>query len=411
MEPANVLFVASSGLTASVGGGWTRMSGEARTATKHGHHLRILCFYPPQHALLRRGLLAAARAALAKEAGSPVHFVPRLPCTRLRWVAWANDLYCASIVLLFCLRYGIRVVQGHGIGPSRLALMARRALRSIRVVADVHGASTEEYLYTRGLTEKDRLVLEMDRRECEVLLHSDWLFFVSRAMLEYYSAKYDSEFPNSCVIPCATESTGDSSPQVREEVRNKYGLQGRLVFCYLGGGDAYQLPGYMCRLFRNIHAVFPESYWLIVSQHRCVFDSMIVSEQVDPSSSSVLSVARDEVARILQAVDIGFLLRDSSVVNRVASPTKFAEYCQAGIPVITTEFIGDFSSAVKDRGLGCVVDLSRLGVDQGLRGFICDVRDNRLEYSRRCQLFAKEQLVWDAYGDVLAGVYSHLASG
>ena len=43
----------------------------------------------------------------------------------------------------------------------------------------------------------------------------------------------------------------------------------------------------------------------------------------------------------MNAADAAFMLRDSIDTNRVASPTKFAEYCLAGLPVIMTEAVKD----------------------------------------------------------------------
>ena len=43
-----------------------------------------------------------------------------------------------------------------------------------------------------------------------------------------------------------------------------------------------------------------------------------------------------EVYKYLNAADVAFLLRDDVVLNRVASPTKLAEYMFCGLPIIST---------------------------------------------------------------------------
>jgi hypothetical protein len=44
-----------------------------------------------------------------------------------------------------------------------------------------------------------------------------------------------------------------------------------------------------------------------------------------------------EINDFLSAADFGFILRERNKISRVAFPTKFAEYCLTGLPVI----IGD----------------------------------------------------------------------
>jgi glycosyltransferase involved in cell wall biosynthesis len=123
----------------------------------------------------------------------------------------------------------------------------------------------------------------------------------------------------------------------------------------------------------------------------------------------IKAVEHDKVLQLLLIGDIGFLLRDESIVNRVASPTKFAEYCLAGLPVITTDFVGDFSAIIKEHDLGWIVDLHNIDrLDQGLISFIRNVQANRKLWALRCSRFAQEHLSWQSYGYTLASIYADL---
>ena len=46
----------------------------------------------------------------------------------------------------------------------------------------------------------------------------------------------------------------------------------------------------------------------------------------------------------LNAADFGFILRERNKINRVACPTKFAEYCLTGLPVIIGDAVPDCTS-------------------------------------------------------------------
>jgi glycosyltransferase involved in cell wall biosynthesis len=57
------------------------------------------------------------------------------------------------------------------------------------------------------------------------------------------------------------------------------------------------------------------------------------------------SADKGEVYDQYQRADLGFILRDDSVVNRVACPTKLVEYLACGvIPVVLQPLIGDFAA-------------------------------------------------------------------
>lgn len=62
-----------------------------------------------------------------------------------------------------------------------------------------------------------------------------------------------------------------------------------------------------------------------------------------------------EVQKVLAACDYGILFRENSVTNQVASPTKFAEYLSAGLPVIISENLGDYTEFVLAEKCGMVV--------------------------------------------------------
>ena len=49
------------------------------------------------------------------------------------------------------------------------------------------------------------------------------------------------------------------------------------------------------------------------------------------------------------------MLREQSDTNKVASPVKFAEYLYAGLPVLITENLGDFSNYVIENDCGFII--------------------------------------------------------
>ena len=73
----------------------------------------------------------------------------------------------------------------------------------------------------------------------------------------------------------------------------------------------------------------------------------------------VIAVRKSEVYGHYLRADLGFVLRDDSVVNRAACPTKMVEYMACGvIPVVLQPEIGDFAR----RGY------ARIGLEQFVSG-------------------------------------------
>ncbi|MBK8338996.1 MAG: hypothetical protein IPK99_02825 [Flavobacteriales bacterium] len=77
-------------------------------------------------------------------------------------------------------------------------------------------------------------------------------------------------------------------------------------------------------------------------------------EAAYPGRVEVKWLAHAEVAQALAICDQGIMVREHTITNQVASPTKFAEYLRAGLPVIVSEGIGDLAELVTRDRLGQV---------------------------------------------------------
>lgn len=416
MNSSEVLYVVNSSLASPTGGGRTRVIAAARQATEPRGEpeerrlkVRILCFCPPQQFLFNPSRLAKGKAMLERESGCPAHYVPALPLTRIGWLRKLNNWHGALLVALWCWRYGIETAHGHGLRPTIFALMARWFKRDLRVVADVHGATTAEYLYERQATEYDDFAGELEAQERRMMRESSWLIFVSAAMRRFYEAHFGMSFSRSSIIPCATESDFAPDAARRKQLRIEHGLDDRLVVCYVGACESYQLPGEMCRLFQSLRAEFPQAFFLVFSHHREAFLNHFAEHGVEPEHSRVMSVRHDEIFDLLQMADLGLLLRDQSVVNQVASPTKFAEYCLCGVPVLAADGIGDVSALIARHKLGLIVD-PQAGVGEPLRQFVRETQNQRSEFAARLAEFARDHFSWSAYGAELRRLYRQAAS-
>lgn len=105
----------------------------------------------------------------------------------------------------------------------------------------------------------------------------------------------------------------------------------------------------------------------------------------------VLQVAPDEVPRYLRAADVALLLVRPSYARRAMSPTKFAEYLAAGVPVIATAGIGDLDTQIPEARVGALLR------DGDYDGALREIEELRRDpgLADRCRAFAREH--YDLY--------------
>jgi glycosyltransferase involved in cell wall biosynthesis len=335
-----------------------------------------------------------------------VLYVPRLPFTRFLWLTYANDYFCALVLSLFARLHGVDVLHCHGILPGRFALIAKN-IGAYKVLTDVHGLLYEEAVYSGSLNPRSGLAKFYQRIELDTLRRTDGAVFVSSAMQKYFQER-GVKTSYSTIIPCAVNPRPSLSSNCRSSVRQKHGLTGKFVLIYVGSAAPYQQVDKMCELFSAIFQKYPSAFFFILTYHVGIFRAELRRAGVAPEAYRIESVQHDHVFECLQAADIGFLLRDASPVNLVASPTKFGEYCSCGVPIITTASVGDVSQHVASNELGYIIDLNKL-VDNGpLFAFIDDVLKNRADYFSRCTEFVRDQFSWQHYGAALSNSYREL---
>ena len=83
----------------------------------------------------------------------------------------------------------------------------------------------------------------------------------------------------------------------------------------------------------------------------------------------------------LSVGDYGLLIREQSLTNSVASPTKFAEYLALGLPVLISENLGDYSEFVLHHKCGWIVTSAEM--EMNLRKRPYDEKQRLIELSKK----------------------------
>ncbi len=195
---------------------------------------------------------------------------------------------------------------------------------------DAHGVVPEEFVMHNNHFSA-QVYGEYER---EFLTGADFIVCVTERMARHFQDKYD--IPRSRFIVCPIFLRHGGGVARRSNVRPRV--------IYAGGTQIWQqipkmVDAIIARRADMDFTILTPAPDVVIRE----FESrgMVRAEL----SAHVKAVDQRQVLRLCQLSDFGFLLREDSVVNRVACPTKLIEYIDCGvIPVLDSPEIGDFSA-------------------------------------------------------------------
>jgi hypothetical protein len=248
-----------------------------------------------------------------------------------------------------------RLLKPSGIicrGPfaTWMALRMRERGLTKKVCFDGRGAYAAEWEEYR-IIDDDALIAQFRPLENEAVNASDFRIAVSQALVAHWRERYGYREQAHVVIPCTLGKEVERAYPVFAE-RN--GATVRLV--YSGSTAGWQSFDLLKPLLTQVLDSQPDTHVLFLSKRDANNSAL---EAAYPGRVSVKWLDHAQVAAALAECDHGIMVRERTITNRVASPTKFAEYLSSGLRVITNEGLGDFSALVPAQDLGLVVEEGR----------------------------------------------------
>jgi len=196
----------------------------------------------------------------------------------------------------------------------------------LRIITDMHGVVPEEAQLTRHSLWSSTLSFV----EKIVVKRSEALIFVTDSMRNHFKRKYSlGDDVRSYVIPILT----------RESHTARLSLKDPQLVIYAGGLQAWQRIDRMLDTVERTGNRF--KYMFLTGDLDNLRQKLnrrgITQVQVD-------SVPKARIFEYYERASLGFVLREDSLINRVACPTKLVEYMWSGvIPIVEQPFIGDFN--------------------------------------------------------------------
>lgn len=243
------------------------------------------------------------------------------------------------------------IVYCEALPMAIMALQVCKA-RKLNLVYDCHGAAAAEvylkrhnwvgYLYSKWLCLQEK----------KVIAFSALVITVSMKQAELFKCGN-----KNVLLPMVPGKHFFDKKVYRNEIRKKLNIQSNdLVFVYCGQNQKWQMSEETIQIYKKIEQKTINAKLLILTNAVDEFNEIINKYEI--KNSIILQVPYSDVPKYLDACDFGFCLRNDSIINLVASPTKVLEYVSRNVMPILTEYVGDFSRDLLHDRIAYVIDIN-----------------------------------------------------
>jgi len=327
---------------------------------------------------------------------------------------WASrkllDVWLARYIRKLVHKQNIDIVHAHGFDAGYLV---EKALRNSRIptVLDLHGAYFWEKVNELGRSKLSLRDMSRARYHKQKMIDfADRIFCVSEYFRSYINDVYFASSEKIILTPSGVDVKPLPAKSERETLRKQLGLAGKFVLVYAGSthrwqkiDDVFQLAGIMQKLIPKFHL-------LVLSRSAKQMEQIADEHSFPLDKLTVKSLSHDQMHIHLAAADVSVLLRENNLVNKVASPIKFAEYLAAGLPVILTDCIGDTAALIHEQEVGYLIHQLDLPTYEQVTRQVQQTNFTQ-ELRERCNQAAAQVYDWSVILDTFDSQYEQLMSG
>lgn len=284
-------------------------------------------------------------------------------------------------------RERINLLHGRSHVGAAIGAVAKK-LTGASLIFDIRGLLPEEYVDSGNWREGGFLFRLTKAAERSLFRASDGFVVLTDRARELLFPNEGDGKPLE-VIPCCLPAQRTVARSDRDAVRAELGITDRLVFAYLGVLGGYYLMREMVELLAIARERDPRVYALVLTQGPAA--PMIAELEragFGPGDYRVMRAEPHDVPRFLGAADVALSMLRPSIARVASSPTKFAEYLAAGLPVISGPGVGDMDAHITAAHVGVVLrGFDRDAYVDGLRELEILRRDPEL--AERCRHTAR----------------------
>ncbi len=248
----------------------------------------------------------------------------------------------------FFLRFFLsktELIVARGIFATNLAICSNTN-NKYKIIYDGRGAITSEQI-EYGVYNGTGIENEIFKIERIAVLNSHYRIAVSKKLIEYWKYNFNYQSNDHVVIPSCSNKFFDFDIENFKEKKE-------IIIIFSGSLSKWHSFDLMIKHFETFLISSKKVKILILSKPNSKFDLLL---EKFPKRVSIDWVKPSHVKNILINADYGYVYRESSITNEVASPVKIAEYLSCGLKIIISKNLGDYSELVNNYNLGFNLDI------------------------------------------------------
>lgn len=262
-------------------------------------------------------------------------------------------------------RYKIQIVHARSHVAGWVGLFLKRVLGT-RLLFDCRGLWVDERV-DKGGWDLSRVSHRWQyryfkARERTLFRNADHIVVLTQAVVPEVIKLGAKQSDRITVIPCCADF---EHFRILDEAQKKIARQSfgwptdGLVLGYLGSiGKMYMIEDYL-KVFQLSATKRPDVFALLVTPD-VGKAKILASEVLTPAvleRMNIVEASRDEVPRLLAAMDVLISFIQPSYARMGSSPTKNAEAMAMGVPLVCNPGVGDVEGQVTALNAGFIVDL------------------------------------------------------
>jgi glycosyltransferase involved in cell wall biosynthesis len=326
--------------------------------------------------------------------GIDFKILPRLPLLMSLYI----------IIIIFLKR--IEVIHAVGHSATFLGVVAK-LFTGRKLISDFGGIVPDERV-NAGIWEKNSLKYKISKfLEKTAVEYCDHVLVVSNTFKAYFLERY--KINSIEVIPsCVNENRFIFDLEKRELMRNKFNLKDKLVVVFSGSFAPWDLSFEIISFFENLKKKINNIHFLILTPNKDRIWGMIMERGLKQDDFTIISLSFDEVPNYLLIGDVALLFRHNSIVHRVGSPMKFAEYLACGLPIIGNDGLGELCQIVINNRVGAIIDFDDKTKTEKIIDDLLNILFHERESLRqRCINIAIEQFSYKRFLNNYLNLYEY----
>lgn len=234
---------------------------------------------------------------------------------------------------------------------------AFRQVSRARVLFDNRGLPQEESILSHGnqwIHKRNRGVKAYAMNYAKD--HCDAYNFVTTNLREYDIEQYGyhKDLPFS-IVPTLYSNEKVDNEGVERIIRDENCEPDDYIVTYIGSTAAWQSTGKLAEIFQRIYNKKSNAKFFVLTNGSIPEIQELQGEL--KQRIVVKEVPHNDVKYYLRITDAGIVIRDSNIVNRVAAPTKIAEYVTSGVQLLYSGEIGILSDLSKIRNNDNMIEI------------------------------------------------------